>query len=169
MKNYDRKCSYALPVKPSPNIPNEQSVLLYPSLGLFEGTIVSLARGTDFPFLAIGHPDFPDTGFYFIPHSNAIAKSPKYADKKCFGYDLRHEPQSSFRPGKINLDYLINFYRQLPRPDFFDSNFNYHAGNSELQEQIKNNISVVEIRSSWQKDIEAFKKIRKKYLLYDDF
>lgn len=167
--NYDRKASYHLPVNPSPNIPNTTAVLLYPSLGLFEGTIMSLGRGTKFPFQVLGHPNFPDTSFSFIPLPTDLSKSPKYVNEKCYGYDLRKVPYITQHPGKIELTWLIQCYTSMGKQDFFDRNFNYHAGNSELQEQIKNKVSESDIRASWKNDIEKFKLIRKKYLLYPDF
>jgi uncharacterized protein YbbC (DUF1343 family) len=169
LKNYDRKASYALPVKPSPNIPDLDAILLYPSLGLFEGTIISLGRGTDFPFLVLGHPKYRDTTFYFIPRETALSKTPKYLNEKCFGFDLRKEPYLKAHPRKINLDWIKKLYSNINDPAFFDKNFNYHSGNTELQEQLKKMVSDQEIRKSWQKDIENFKKIRSKYLLYADF
>lgn len=167
--NYDRKASYTLPVNPSPNIPNTTAVLLYPSLGLFEGTIMSLGRGTKFPFQVLGHPNFPDTSFSFMPLPTDLSKSPKYVNEKCYGYDLRKVPYIAQHPGKIELTWLIQCYTSMGKQDFFDRNFNYHAGNSELQEQIKNKVSESDIRASWKNDIEKFKLIRKKYLLYPDF
>lgn len=168
LKNYDRNASYRLPVKPSPNIPNEDAVLLYPGLGLFEGTIMSLGRGTDMPFQVIGHPKYPDTTFSFMPKPSALSKEPKYVNQLCFGIDLRKEAYLKNHPKKINLSWLINAYKSMKQDDFFDKNFNYHAGNALLQEQLKTQVSETEIRNSWKADLETFKKIRKKYLLYPD-
>jgi len=168
LKNYDRNCSYRLPVKPSPNIPNENAVLLYPSLGLFEGTLMSLGRGTGIPFQVIGHPDYPVKTFSFMPAPSAISKEPKYFNQVCFGQDLRKENYLEKHPKKINLSWIITAYADLRREDFFDKNFNYHSGNTELQEQLKNKIAEEEIRKSWQAGIELFKQTRKKYLLYPD-
>ncbi len=167
--NYERRASYDLPVKPSPNIPNSLAVLLYPSLGLFEGTIVSLGRGTSFPFQVIGHPDYPDTNFYFIPKETAISKTPKYINQKCYGMDLRTEKNIKEHYRRLNLDWLRTMVIKLRKTDFFDKNFNFHAGNSELQEQIKSAKTFGEIRRTWLKDTDTFKKIRKKYLLYAEF
>ena len=169
LKNYDRTASYKLPAKPSPNIPNADAVLLYPSLGLFEGTIMSLGRGTDFPFQVIGHPSFSDTAFSFTPKPSALSISPKYVNQRCYGLDLRKDTYLKAHPKKINLFWISTFYAALSKPDFFDENFNYHAGNVDLKQQLKNKISESEIRKSWQADIESFKKIREKYLLYEDF
>lgn len=169
LKKYDRNSAYNLPVKPSPNIPNIEAILLYPSLGLYEGTIMSLARGTDFPFQVIGHPKYSDTSFYFIPKETALSKKSKYLNEKCYGLDLRKDSYLKNHPKKINLSWMKKLYSNLNNPEFFDKNFNYHSGNSALQEQIKNNVSDQEIRNSWQNGIDNFKIIRVKYLLYPDF
>lgn len=169
LKNYDRGASYTLPAKPSPNIPNEQAVLLYPSLGLFEGTLISLGRGTNRPFQVIGHPDFKDTSFSFTPMPTALSKEPKYVGQRCYGLNLSRGPFLADHPRQLNLTWLIIMYGSLKRDDFFDKNFNYHSGNTLLQEQIKNGTSEAEIRKSWQAGLESFKKTRKKYLLYPDF
>jgi uncharacterized protein YbbC (DUF1343 family) len=169
LENYDRNASYSLTVNPSPNIPNAQAVLLYPSLGLFEGTPLSLGRGTSFPFQVIGHPSYADTSFSFTPQPSKLSKEPKYFNKRCFGIDLRKDPYLIKHPRKMNLSWLKLMYKNLKRSDFFEMNFNYHAGNKELQEQLKSGLSEEEIRKSWQVDIENFMPIRKKYLLYPDF
>jgi len=169
LKQYDRNASYALPVKPSPNIPNADAVLLYPGLGLFEGTIMSLGRGTAFPFQVIGHPAYPDTAFSFTPRPTALSKEPKYVNQRCFGLDLRKTTYLVSHPKKIDLALLIAAYKTMKRDDFFDKNFNYHAGNTVLQEQVKKGVPENEIRKSWAEDLAHFKKIRKKYLLYADF
>lgn len=169
LKNYDRKATYALPVKPSPNIPNLDAILLYPGLGLFEGTIISLGRGTDAPFQVIGHPEYSDTNFSFIPKATALSKEPKYLDKRCYGLDLKKDAYLKEHPRKMNLSWIKKMYADLNKPDFFDRNFNFHSGNSELQEQLKAGLSEEEIRKTWQKELENFKIIRKKYLLYPDF
>ena len=169
LKNYDRKATYALPVKPSPNIPNLDAILLYPGLGLFEGTIISLGRGTDIPFQVIGHPEYSDTVFSFIPKATDLSKEPKYLDKRCYGLDLKKDIYLKEHPRKMNLSWIKKMYADLNNPDFFDRNFNYHSGNAELKEQLKAGISEEEIRKTWQKDLKNFNLIRKKYLLYPDF
>lgn len=169
MKNYDRKASYMLPVKPSPNIPNHQAVLLYPGLGLFEGTVMSLGRGTPFPFQVVGHPEYPDTSFSFTPLPGEISKTPRYVNKKCYGVDLRKSSYITKHPRQLGLEWLIKIYQSFNNRPFFETGFNYHSGNKLLQEQLKNGLPEEEIRSSWAHDIAEFKKIRKKYLLYDDF
>lgn len=172
LKNYDRsKFVSGLPVKPSPNLPNDTAVLLYPSLGLFEGTIVSLARGTNAPFQLIGSPFTQKMSFSFKPVSNSISKKPKYQDTLCYGLDLRLLYNEQLQRKSIDISWLSIFYNQSPQKQlvFFDKNFNYHSGNDELQSQIKASISEQEIRQSWQPAIESFKQIRKKYLIYKDF
>lgn len=172
LKNYDRtKFVSGLPVKPSPNLPNDTAVLLYPSLGLFEGTVISLGRGTVSPFQIIGSPYSTDFKFDFKPISNSISKKPKYQDTICHGMDLRPLFNKELQKNSINVNFLKLFYTQSSSKQlvFFDKNFNYHSGNDELQEQIKNNFSEKDIRSSWQPALESFKKNRLKYLIYKDF
>lgn len=172
LKKYDRaKFVSNLPVKPSPNLPNDTAVLLYPSLGLFEGTIVSLGRGTSSPFQIIGSPNSTNFDFNFTPVSNSISKNPKYQDTICYGVDLRPLFNKELDKKAINVNWLSLLYQQSSAKQsmFFDKNFNYHVGNDELQEQIINNISEKEIRASWQPALESFKKTRSKYLIYKDF
>jgi uncharacterized protein YbbC (DUF1343 family) len=169
MTGYDRKASYELPVKPSPNLPNSKAVLLYPGLGLFEGTIMSLGRGTDFPFQVIGHPDYPDTTFCFTPLAGPVSKEPKYVNRKCYGTDLRNDVYLQQHPHEVNLNLVRECYFKMKRPDFFDRNFNFHSGNAELQEQLKAGESVTNIRARWRKEQTSFRAARKKYLLYPDF
>jgi len=166
VKGWDHQKPYSLPVRPSPNLPNDQSIALYPSLCLFEGTIVSVGRGTDNPFTQIGHPAYPDSSYSFIPVSRKESVYPKHEGKTCYGIDL-----STYRPEKeINLDYLIRFYGQLKeeKKPFFKKYFTNLAGTTILQEQIENGIDEQTIRASWKKGLDAFKKKRKKYLLYAD-
>jgi uncharacterized protein YbbC (DUF1343 family) len=172
LKNYDRaKFISGLPVKPSPNLPNDTAVLLYPSLGLFEGTIVSLGRGTDSPFQVIGSPTSATFTYNFKPISNPISKKPKYQDTLCYGIDLRPLFNQQLQRKSIDVGWVAMFYNQTPDKQvvYFDKNFNYHAGNDELQIQIKSNILEKDIRASWQPALETFKKIRSKYLMYKDF
>lgn len=174
LKNYDRtKFVSGLPVKPSPNLPNDTAILLYPGLGLFEGTIVSLGRGTNFPFQFVGNPyvDQRSFPFTFTPKSTTITKKPKYQDTLCNGIDLRTRFDSILKYKQIDLTPLNKFYQHsLNKQDvFFDNNFNYHAGNDELKQQTILNISPLEIRKSWQPGLNEFKQIRKKYLIYQDF
>ena len=172
LKNYDRtKFVSGLPVKPSPNLPNDTAVLLYPSLGLFEGTVVSLARGTNSPFQLIGSPFTQTMNFTFKPVSTSISKKPKYQDTLCYGLDLRLLFNEQLQRKSIDISWLSLFYSQTPQKQlvFFDKNFNYHSGNEDLKNQIKQGLGIAEIRETWQKDITTFKKIRLKYLIYKDF
>ncbi|MES2397586.1 MAG: DUF1343 domain-containing protein [Bacteroidota bacterium] len=171
LNNYTHSDFYELPVRPSPNLPNMASVYLYPSLGLFEGTIVSVGRGTDLPFQIIGHPTLQKTNYTFIPKPKGGAMEPKYNGQVCNGYNLFNFGTEYMKnTKKIYLYWLINTYKNTPdNTNFFDENFNYHAGNATLQKQIKENVEEEAIRKSWQPGLEKFKTIRKKYLLYKDF
>jgi uncharacterized protein YbbC (DUF1343 family) len=173
VKGYEHSFTYDLPVRPSPNLPNLNSILLYPSLGLFEGTVMSLGRGTDMPFQVIGHPKYSKHDFSFTPKPNAITKDPKYNGEVCYGVDLRKEDVTGNPKKQIQLKWLIEFNNDLKTKldtlPFMDKNFNAHSGNDELKEQIKAGKAEEEIRASWQKDLDTFKQIRKKYLLYKDF
>ena len=172
LKNYDRtKFVSGLPVKPSPNLPNDTAILLYPSLGLFEGTIVSVGRGTDHPFQVIGSPTSATFRYNFKPISTIISKKPKYQDTLCYGVDLRSLFNQHLQRKSIDVSWVALFYNQTPDKQkvYFDKNFNYHAGNDELQMQIKGLISEKDIKASWQPALETFKKIRSKYLIYKDF
>ena len=170
--NYAHSSRYKLPIHPSPNLPNMRSVYLYPSLCFFEGTEVSVGRGTDFPFQVIGCPEFSDTGFSFTPESKPGASlNPPYKGKTCFGMDLRNVSMDSLvSRHSLDLSYLLRFYSVLnDSASFFKKYFTLLAGTNALQIQIEHGMSEKEIRDSWQKDIKAFKKIRIKYLLYPDF
>ncbi|MES2284209.1 MAG: DUF1343 domain-containing protein [Bacteroidota bacterium] len=171
LNNYTHSDFYELPVRPSPNLPNMASVYLYPSLGLFEGTIVSVGRGTDLPFQIIGHPTLQKTNYTFTPKPKGGAMEPKYNGQICNGYNLFNFGTEYMKnTKKIYLYWLINTYKNTPdNTNFFDENFNYHAGNATLQKQIKENVDEEAIRKSWQPGLEKFKTIRKKYLLYKDF
>ncbi len=171
IEGYTHKDLYELPVRPSPNLPNMTSVYLYPSLGLFEGTVVSVGRGTDLPFQVIGHPALQNTNYSFTPVSKSVAKEPKYKGVECHGYNLvDFGSQYMKNLKKIYLFWLIGTYGSTPdKEHFFDQNFNFHAGNATLKQQIKEGKSEDEIRKTWQPAIQTFKTIRKKYLLYPDF
>lgn len=171
-KNYDHTMLYNLPIAPSPNLKSPSSVLLYPSLCLFEGTNVSVGRGTDYPFEVWGHPDFKDNGFSFTPESKEGAKHPPFENRKCFGADLRLPPKDILKitEGRISLSFLQNAYKLSPnRAQFFNDFFDKLAGNSLLKTQIKQFFTEPDIRDSWEEGIRKFKVIRKKYLLYKDF
>jgi uncharacterized protein YbbC (DUF1343 family) len=170
-ENYEHSNYYMLPVNPSPNLPNMKAVYLYPSLCLFEGTIMNEGRGTDFPFQVYGHPDFQNSDFYYIPRSNPGAKNPRYKNMKCYGIDLRDKKIEELQSEKkINLSHIIYAYSTLRKgEEFFNSYFNTLAGNNILKRQIIEGLTEKQIRSSWKNSLEDFKTIRKKYLLYPDF
>ena len=147
------------------------SVYLYPSLGLFEGTVVSVGRGTDKPFQIIGHPTLAKGNYTFTPQPKPGAMDPKYKGQLCKGFNLSDFGAEYIKNSKkIYLYWLIGTYQNTPeKASFFDQNFNYHAGNATLQEQIKEGKTEDAIRLTWTDGIKKFKVIRKKYLLYKDF
>ena len=163
MKNYNHNKGYSLPVKPSPNLPNTKSINLYPSLCLFEGTNISVGRGTEYPFQQYGAP-YLEESYSFIPKSRKGSKYPKYENIECFGNDLRFNDQYLT---SINLDWIIDCYNRCPKKEkFFNNFFDKLAGTKKLRKQIINGDSKTKIKDSWRSDIEKFKQIREKYLLY---
>ena len=163
MENYTHDMSYDLPIKPSPNLPNSRSINLYPSLCLFEGTNVSLGRGTEYPFQHFGAP-YLKSNYSFTPKSGEGSKSPTHENKKCFGTDLRF--QDNYLE-EINLNWLIESYNNCPEKEkFFNSFFDKLAGTDKLRLQIIEAKTAKEIKESWQENLNEFKKIRNKYLLY---
>ncbi len=167
VKNYSHKDHYSLPVKPSPNLPNDTAINLYPSLCFFEGTKMSVGRGTHFPFQVVGYPDEGMGTFSFRPESMpGMATHPKYEGETCYGIDLRNTEFIN----KIDLTWLIDFFNRFPdKASFFNNYFNTLAGTDVLKRQIEEGLSADEIRASWTSDITRFKVLRKKYLLYPDF
>ncbi len=163
-QNLKRDSKYEFPIPPSPNLPNMQSIDWYPSLALFEGTPISVGRGTDAPFQQAGHPAFNKKYSYsFTPKPTLGASNPKLNGEKCFGVDLRQKEGGK----RLELSYLLEFYREYPNKDnFFNSFFDLLAGTDRLKAQIKANLSEKEIRDSWQEDLENFQRIRQKYLIY---
>ncbi len=173
-ENYTHKSKYVLPVKPSPNLPNIQSIYLYPSTCLFEGTALSEGRGTDKQFQVFGHPDLPKNLYSFTPNPNEGAKSSKHYGKICYGWSLSGTPEEVLKKvdGKVQLKWLMEAYRLFPNKDSFflrSNSFNRLSGNDVLIQQIKDGRSEEEIRKSWEPKLSEFKKTRKKYLLYPDF
>ena len=166
--NYTHQTLYELPVKPSPNLPNQTSVYLYPSLCFFEGTAISLGRGTPFPFQVFGSPDLPDRGFSFIPQSVPGAKNPPLLGVKCFGTDLRDACKKKLVPAsELILDWIIETYKDFPKKEkFFTPYFDVLAGGPVLREQIQKGMTAEQIKATWKEGLEKFAKIRKKYLLY---
>ncbi|MDY0098619.1 MAG: DUF1343 domain-containing protein [Bacteroidales bacterium] len=168
-RNYTHDTLYDLPVKPSPNLPNQTSVYLYPSICFFEGTNISLGRGTAFPFQVYGSPELPDRGFSFTPESVPGAKNPPLLGVKCFGKDLRNAIQDKIVPvPRLNLEWVIEAYRDYPdKEKFFTPYFDVLASGTALREQIIQGMNADEIRATWQEGLTAFGMIRAKYLLYD--
>ena len=171
-KNYTHKSRYTLPVNPSPNLQNMRSIYLYPSLGFFEGTSLSVGRGTMFPFQVFGAPNFNQGEFVFMPKSiEGASKYPKHQNKQCFGVDLRKIDVDDLKnTTQIQLKWILLGYQQSGDKNQFFKKFFYNiSGVEDLKKQIINNKSEKEIRETWQTELNAFKKIRKKYLLYSDF
>ncbi|UTW64691.1 DUF1343 domain-containing protein [bacterium SCSIO 12741] len=169
--NYDHNDYYKLPIKPSPNLPNMASIYLYPSLGLFEGTVVSVGRGTEKPFQMIGHPEIGTGDIQFTPESGPGAKYPKLMGEECKGYDLVNFGLNDMPKRKsLYLFWVINLKKEIEGPYFLENHFfDLLAGTDELRNQIMEGKKEDEIRQSWQPELDAFKEIRKKYLLYEDF
>ena len=168
-KNYHRQSIYNLPIAPSPNLPNFQSIYLYPSLCLFEGTKISIGRGTPFPFQVVGEPHYTDTIFSFTPKSIAgVSNHPKFENKKCYGINLQEEYQNiQEKPQQIQLSYLIDFYHSYePKETFFLPFFEKLAGTDKLRTQIIQGLNEEEIRHSWQEELLEYKEKRKPYLIY---
>lgn len=164
MQGWDHSQPYSLPVPPSPNLPNDQAIALYPSLCFFEGTIVSVGRGTVRQFQLAGHPAYPDTTFSFTPVSSFGAKYPKHENTTCYGINLAQSDT------KFTLKHLIHFYKALGEADnFFNDFFVKLAGTHQLREQISAGMTEEEIIATWQPGMAQFKQIRSKYLLYKDF
>jgi len=164
--NYTHQSRYILPVAPSPNLPNMKAVYLYPSLGFFEGTVVSCGRGTAYPFQVYGHPLLKKFPFEFTPQPMPGAKKPKFMGEKCYGENLQGTLIAQGKVEKLTLIFLIQSYQSLKISNFFNSYFNYLAGTKTLKKQIESGFSEDEIRNSWLTDIEKFKQLREKYLLY---
>lgn len=162
LKNYNHKLKYEPPIRPSPNLPNIQSIYLYPSLAFLEKTEVSVGRGTTIQFQIYGHPDFKGD-FSFTPQPNFGSQYPKLKGVLSYGEDLRSYKTSNM----IELKWLINSFTQInDKNNFFRSDFDKLSGTSNLKKQIIEGLSESEIRDSWKEGLEKFKKIRKKYLLY---
>mgnify|MGYP001385590462 CR=1 FL=1 len=163
MENYTHDMHYDLPVKPSPNLPNARSVNLYPSLCLFEGTTISIGRGTDYPFQHFGAP-YLQSSYSFTPKSGEGSKYPKHENKTCYGFDLRF--QDNYFTA-INLDWIIYCYNNSDNKEkFFNNFFDKLAGTDKLRLQIIEGKNSKEIKASWQSDLVEFRKTREKYLLY---
>nr|WP_288935225.1 DUF1343 domain-containing protein [uncultured Allomuricauda sp.] len=167
LENYTHDSEYHLPIRPSPNLPNDTSITLYPSLGLFEGTNVNAGRGTEFQFQRYGASfmDSTEYDFSYMPQPNFGSKYPKEEGKTCYGRDLSKTP----RMNEVTMQWVIDAYKNtLDKSKFFlTSGFIKHAGTPLLQKQIEEGMTNEEIKATWQDDLESFKKIRAKYLIYD--
>jgi len=169
-EDYNHNKIYKLPIKPSPNLPNMMAILYYPTLGLLEGTSLSVGRGTEKPFQYVGHPDLQDGYVTFIPKSTPGAKHPKWEGQECSGYDVNDNGFDYIVSKKgIGLSCILKAYANAPKEDFFRNSFNKLAGNKDLKLQIQFLDHEDTIRKSWQAGLDKYKEIRKKYLLYDDF
>lgn len=174
MQGYTHNTRYSLPVPPSPNLQSDESVYLYPSLCLFEGTFISVGRGTDKPFQVYGHPKLQAGDYYFTPMPiKGVSENPLQKGLKCRGVDLTDYAHAMLdSTNSFTLRYIIDAYNHFPDKDAFFSRNNFFsklAGNNELQKQIMSGMSEEEIRATWQPELNAFKELRKKYLLYPDF
>ena len=166
IKNYTHQTKYILPVRPSPNLPNTQSILLYPSLCLLEPTTMSIGRGTEKQFQIYGHPNFPESNFKFKPSANFGSKNPKWNGDICFGVSLEKIEVSD----RLDLTWLIDAYNKLPKNYiFFKDSFERIAGTGKLRKQIINKVPIHQIRKSWEPKLGNYKKLRKKYLIYPDY
>lgn len=164
LKNYTHQSRYSLPIKPSPNLPNDQSINLYPSLCFFEGTNVSAGRGTEMQFQVYGSPYLSDKNpFSYTPSPNEGAKYPKHAYMICYGEDLR----KAERLNELDLSYLMKACKQNTTKNFFNKFFTKLAGTTKLQSQLEGKVAQEDIKRTWKEGIESFKLIRKKYLIYD--
>ncbi len=173
-KNYDHETKYNLPVSPSPNLREMQSIYWYPSTCYFEGTVVSEGRGTDKPFQIFGHPSLPKNLFSFTPAANEGAKTGKCFGEKCYGYNLTGSQEETLEKidGQIQLKYFLEVYRLFPdKQKFFLANnfIDKLTGSDQFRQQVISGKTEKEIKASWQPGLQNFKKIRAKYLLYKDF
>ena len=178
--NYNHKSKYVLPVRPSPNLPEMQSIYLYPSTCFFEGTLLSEGRGTDKAFQVFGHPALPKNMYSFIPRQREGATASKLYGQTCYGWNMGGTTDEVLQKvnNQLQLKWLIEAYRLFPKKDSFfavrspenpaELMFNLLAGNTQLMEQIKTGVPEATIRKSWEPALEAFKVIRKKYLLYEE-
>jgi uncharacterized protein YbbC (DUF1343 family) len=168
-RNYDHSTHYTLPIAPSPNLPTQHSIYLYPSTCLFEGTVVSMGRGTEAPFELYGHPDMENREFSFTPQPNAGSATPPHSGKLCHGVDLRELDNEAIWSEGLDLSYVIDAYNDLQMGDkFFTQMFEKLIGVDYVRRMIIEGRSAADIEAMWAEDVEAFKQLRKKYLLYKD-
>ncbi len=168
-RNYTRSTRYVLPLAPSPNLPTQHSIYLYPSMCLFEGTVVSLGRGTDAPFEIYGHPDMKGRDFSFTPQPNAGSSAPPHKGRLCYGVDLREVPDEEILSEGLTLRYVIDAYRDLDMGErFFTPMFEKLVGVDWVRRMIVDGASADEIEARWRSDAERFERQRAPYLLYED-
>ena len=168
-KNYSHQNRYILPISPSPNLKSQHSIYLYPSTCLFEGTVCSLGRGTDAPFEMYGHPQMSGCNYSFTPRSVAGAKNPPLKDQLCYGVDLRSVDDEQIIANGFNLEYVIDAYNRTELGEqFFTRFFEKLVGVDYIRTMIMEGCSAQEIRARWQPDLEQFKTLRRKYLLYEE-
>lgn len=168
-RNYDHQTHYTLPIAPSPNLPTQHSIYLYPSTCLFEGTVLSMGRGTEAPFEIFGHPEMTGCDFSFTPMPNAGSKNPPHNGVKCYGVDLRGLSNEEIWAEGINIGYVVDAYHNLAMGDeFFKPMFEKLIGVKWVREMIMEGASAEEIEARWAADVEAFKQLRKRYLLYKE-
>ena len=166
MEGWDHSMTYSLPISPSPNLPTDNSIILYPSLALFEGSVVSVGRGTDHPFEVIGHPDYTLGSYSFTPQPNAGSKYPPMEGKECFGQSF----VDTEAPYEFTLKYLLQYHQELKDDTtFFRDYIDLLAGTKEFRKQVESGLSEEQIKTTWQPKLDAYKVMRKKYLLYEDF
>lgn len=166
-RNYDHNTHYTLPIAPSPNLPTQHSIYLYPSTCLFEGTVLSMGRGTEAPFEIYGHPAMRGYDFSFTPQPNAGSKTPPHNGVKCYGVDLRGVSDEEVWQNGVNIDYLVDAYNNLNMGDkFFKPVFEKLIGVDYVRSMIVEGYSAQEIKARWADDVAKFKEQRRKYLLY---
>ena len=168
-RNYDHQTHYTLPIAPSPNLPTQHSIYLYPSTCLFEGTVMSLGRGTDSPFELYGHPEMSGCSFEFTPQPNAGSKNPPHNGQRCYGVDLRGVSDEDIWAEGLNIEYVVDAYHNLDMGEaFFKPMFEKLIGVGWVREMIIAGATAEQIEARWAEDVEEFKKLRKNYLLYKE-
>ena len=168
-QDYDHTTHYELPIAPSPNLPTQHSIYLYPTTCLFEGTVLSMGRGTEAPFELYGHPDLRGYDYTFTPAPNAGSAKPPHMGKLCYGRDLRTLPNEDIWREGIDLRYIIEAYHNLAIEEkFFTQMFEKLIGVSYVREMIMAGYSAEEIEARWAEDVEKFKEQRRKYLIYNE-
>lgn len=170
MLNYTHDSLYHLPIAPSPNLQTDNAILLYPSLCCFEGTTISVGRGTPTPFEIIGSPSYTDKSFSFVPKPiKGVSNNPLHNGKTCYGMDLQKAGAEIVKTKRLNLDYLLTMYKKCDKNTFFLKNnfFDKLMGNSELRKQVKQGLTEKQIRESWEPALSEYKTMREKYLLYE--